>query len=63
MKKLYCVICGRHRKSKKPKIPYFLENILVLSIIYSKCKNEDEKLFKKKQSNEILKILGLYENI
>ena len=30
---------------KKPKISYLLETILVLSIICSKCKKEDEKLF------------------
>ena len=46
MKKLYCVIYGKYRKFKKPKISYLLEKILVLSIICSKCKNEDEKLFK-----------------
>ena len=35
---------------------------LVLSIIFSKCKIEDEKIFKG-ESNKILKILGLIENI
>ena len=35
MKKLYCVICGKHRKFKNPKI----------SCIFSKCGNEDEKMF------------------
>ena len=37
--------------------------MLVLSIIYSKCKTEDEKIFKEKESIETLKILGLIENI
>ena len=46
MKKQYCVICGKYRKFKKPKIPYLLEKTLVLSIICSKCKNEDEQVFK-----------------
>ena len=46
MKKLYCVICGKYRKSEKPKISYILEKTLVLSIIYRKYKNEDEKIFK-----------------
>ena len=63
MKKLYCVICGNYRKFEKPKISYLLEKTLVLSIICSKCKNEDEKLFKEEESIEILKILGLIENI
>ena len=33
MKKLYCVICGKYRKSVKPKISYVLEKTLVLSVI------------------------------
>ena len=48
MKKLYCVICGKYRKFEKPKISYFLEKALVLSIICSKCKNENEKKIRKK---------------
>ena len=63
MKKLYCVICCKYRISEAPKISYLLEKTLVLSIICSKCKNEDEKLFKEEESIEILKILGLIENI
>ena len=63
MKKLYCVICGKYRKFEKPKISYILEKTLILSIICSKCKNEDEKIFKEEESIEILKILGLIENI
>ena len=63
MKKLYCVICSKYRKSEKPKISYLLEKTLVLSIICSKCKNEDEKIFKEEESIDILKVLGLIENI
>ena len=62
MIKLYCVMCGKYRKFGKPKISYLLEKTLVLSIICSKCKNEDEKLFEK-ESIKIFKILGLIENI
>ena len=40
-----------------------LEKILVLSIICSKSKNEDERLFKEEESIEILKLLGLIKNI
>ena len=47
MKKLYCVIFSKYRKLENPKISCLLEKTLVLSIISSKCKNEDEKLFKK----------------
>ena len=63
MKKLYCVICCKYRKFKNPKLSYIFEKSLVLSIIYSKCKNEDKKMFKEEESIEILKILGLIENI
>ena len=62
MKELYCVICGKYRKLEKPKISYLLEKTSVLSIICSKCKNEDEKIFKEDESIEILKILGLINN-
>ena len=59
MKTLYCVICSTYRKFEKPKISCLLEKTLVLSIICSKCKNEDEKLFKENESIEILKTLDL----
>ena len=59
MKKLHCVIFGNNRKFEKSKISYLLEKTLVLSIISSKCKNEDEKLFKEQESIEILKVLIL----
>ena len=63
MKNLYCIICGKYRRSEKPKISYLLEKPVVLSIISSKYKNEDEKLFQEEESVQILKILGLTENI
>ena len=59
MTKLYCVICGKYRTFKNPKISC----IIVLSITCCKCKNENEKILKKEQSIEILKIFGLIENI
>ena len=36
---------------------------LGLSNVYSKCGHEHEKIFKEKESIEILKILGLINNI
>ena len=63
MKKLYCVIFSKYRKFGKPKIPNNLEKKLILSIICSKCKNKNEKIFKEEESVEVLKILGLVENI
>ena len=63
MKKFYCIICRKYRKFEKPKISYLLEKTLVLSIICSKCKNEDKRTFKEEELIEILKPLGLIENI
>ena len=63
MKKLYCVICRKYRKFEKPKLLYVLEKTLLLSIIWIKCKNEDEKIFKEEDSIEILEILGLIEKM
>ena len=62
MKKLYCVNCGKYRNFKKPKISCTLKKTF-LSIVCSKCNNEDEKIFKEEESIEILKILFLIENI
>ena len=42
-------ICGKYHTS--------LKKTLVFFIIYSKCKDEDEKIFKEEESFEILKIL------
>ena len=53
MKKLYCVICGKYRKFKNPKVAYIFEETLVFSIISSKCENKDEKVFKEEDSIEI----------
>ena len=63
MKKVYCVICLKYRKFEKPKISFFLEKALVISIICSQCKNEDEKLFEEEDSFDILKILVLIKII
>ena len=62
MKISYCTICSRYWKIKRPKISYFLEKTLVLSIICSKCKKEDEKILKEDKSIEILKVLSLINN-
>ena len=62
MKKLHYVIFSKYRRFEKPKISQLLEKALFLSIICSKCKNEDEKIFKEEESIEILKGLGLINN-
>ena len=48
---------------KNLKYHNFWKKTLVLCIIYSKCKNEDEKIFKEEESIEILKSHGLINNI
>ena len=58
-----CVICGNYKKSKNLKISYIFEKTLVLSVICSKCENDDEKIFKEEEPIEILKILGLIKSI
>ena len=63
MKNLYCTISGQSKKFEKPKISYLLDKSLVLSVICSKCKNEDEKLSKVEELIEILKIFGLIDNV
>ena len=41
----------------------YLWHVKKVSIICSKCKNENEKLFTQEESVEILKILGLIETM
>ena len=48
---------------KNPKISGILEKTLSLSVIYSMCNQEYEKIFKEEKSIEILKILCLTNNI
>ena len=62
MRKIYCIIYDKYRKLKNSKISYIFEET-ALSITCSKCKNEDEKIFKEEESIEILKIIGLIQNI
>ena len=61
MKELHWVVCNE--KLEKPKTSDVLEKALVLVIIRSKCKNEDEKIFKEEESLVISKILRLINNI
>ena len=61
MKKLYCLICGKHRKFKNLKISYIFKKALVFSINCSKYGDKNEKILK--ISIERLKILCLVESI
>ena len=51
----YFITCGKYRNFEQTKIPYVLKKALALSVICSKCKNEDEKIFKKKRINYDIK--------
>ena len=63
MKKIYCIVSSKCRKFKNPKRSYNFEKNISFSIIYSKCSNEDKKIFKKGESVEIVKLLHLTINI
>ena len=63
MKETYCVIYGKYRKFKSPKMSYIFERTLLLSIICSLYENEDKKTFKEEESIEIFKIPGLIKSI
>ena len=56
MKKICCVICGKYRKIKNPKMSFTFEKTLVLFIICSRCENEDERIRKEKDSKNKLNI-------
>ena len=60
--RIYCDVCNRYSKSKKTKI-YIFKKTSSLYIFYSKSGHDYEKIFKKEESIEILKILGLITNV
>ena len=63
MKNLYWVICDKHKKFENPKISCLLEKTLIISIICSKRKNDDQKIFKEEEESfEVPELLGLIEN-
>ena len=63
MKKLYCIIFEKYKKNKNSKMSFTFEKTLVLPNNCSKHKGEDEKIFKEEESIELLKVLGLIENM
>ena len=63
MKTIYCIICCKYYKFKKPKISHIFKNTLILSIVCSKCENKDEKIYKEQDSIETLEIVGIIKNI
>ena len=63
MSKIFCIKCKKYKKFIKPNTSYICYNTLLLSSICSKCGSEDEKVFMEKESVEILKVIGLINNI
>ena len=58
-----CTTCKRYKELEKPKISYIWDKALLLSSFCNKCGSEDAKIFKEEESTEILKILGLINNV
>ena len=52
MKKVYCIKCNRPRKFKNPKISCISNKTLVLSIVYCKSGNNDNK--KDLENNDLM---------
>ena len=63
MIKIYCIKCKVYKKFMKPKISYICYKTLLLSSICNKWGSEDEKIFIKQKSIEILYFFGLINNI
>ena len=63
IEKTYFINCKKYKEFKKPKILYTCYKTLLLSSICNKCGSEDEKLYKEEESVEILKTIGLIENV
>ena len=60
---MYCNVWNKYGKSKKTKLLYVFKITLSLSIVYSQCGHEYEKLFMEEESIEILKITRLINDI
>ena len=61
---MYYNVCNKYRRSKKKKkLSNIFKKMLSLFIGYRQCGHEYEKVFKEEESIEILKILGLINNI
>ena len=63
MRKIYCTKCKKHKEFKKLKISHICDKTLLLSSICNKRGSKDETIFNEKESIEVLKILGLINNM
>ena len=62
MKKIIVLFVIR-KKSKNPEISYIFKKTLIFYFICGRCGSENGKIFKEKESIEILKVLCLIKNI
>ena len=58
--KTNCVECNKYRKLVNPNISLIFDKNMSL-FICNKCAHNNDSIFKKEDSTEILKILGLIE--
>ena len=63
MKKLYWIKCNDYSNIKSHKKVYIFDKTALVSIICHKCGSQGEKLYKEKESTEILEIFSLIKNI
>ena len=61
IEKIYSVKCNNFRIFENPKISCVFDKILFLSIISSKCVDNNNRIFKEEKTIETLKIIGLIE--
>ena len=60
---IYCIKCSKYREFKNLKTSNILNKILVIFIIFDKWGSDDIKMFKEKESSDILIILCLINNV
>ena len=60
---MYCNVCNKYRRFQKTKISNTFKKTLGISIVYTKYVHKYETIFKEEESIEILKIIGLINNI
>ena len=63
MRKIYCIKCKKYKEFIKPKISNICYKTLFLSGICNKWGSDDEKIFMEQESIDILKVLGLINNV
>ena len=62
MKKMYCIKCNKYRESKKCHA-FSKKKKIVLSIICKECGSNNDTVFRKAGTIQILKINGLIHNV